>query len=357
MLPVLSLAFFAFSPLLWADTLYLQKGEELQGRFLGLEDGYYKFEMDGSIRRIPEEEVSDLFMENTKNFEPPAEGEEKKAPQIGTEGIPTDEGESTESSSPQQEEKGGTGFFMRFLLAPGVGSLNYNTDKLLSSASWSDLGSSDIMGDAEIEYPASHSGIALRLSLEGGYFLRPNISLQLGFDYTSASKTKNDKPLKLSGPYTIKGAAGNFTSETEYSYKYAYPSVLAGISFYLHSPGLHISPYLRMPLSASFTRTLTQRSEISSSPGGMRTVTAAEPEESEEKGSIKGSKPGFGLVLGKEWPLQGGKKIGINLLYSIDHLKLEPEREEDNMSTSTEEETPVLKHSSIFYGIGLHISF
>ena len=362
LLLILGLAIFASSSFLWADTLYLQNGEQLEGKFLGLEGGQYKFKIqDGSTQRVPEEEVNDLFIGNTGDPQAPKsptetpkietpEVKEKKAPQVDREEPPTPQEEST---SPREREEGASGFSMRLLLAPGMGSLKYNTDLLATNAPWSDIGSS-FMGNADLEYPNSHSGAASRFSIEGGWFFHPDISLQFGLDYTSVSKTKNDKPLKISGPFMDDmGTSGTFTSETEYSYKYAYPSALAGLSYYIRPLDLHIRSYLRMPLSASYTRTSTRQTEISSLIGGMETVLTEETEGPEEKGSLKGAKPGFGFAFGKEWSLQGGKKIGVDLLYSIDHLELEPESEDD----MGEEEIPLFKHSSIFHGIGVSISF
>ena len=58
---LLSLFLLPLNAGLWADTLYLKKGESLQGTFLGLEKGYYKFQtQDGKVHCILREETRDI---------------------------------------------------------------------------------------------------------------------------------------------------------------------------------------------------------------------------------------------------------------------------------------------------------
>ena len=58
---LLSLFLLPLNAGLWADTIYLQNGESLQGTFLGLENGYYKFQtQDGKVHCILREETIDI---------------------------------------------------------------------------------------------------------------------------------------------------------------------------------------------------------------------------------------------------------------------------------------------------------
>ncbi len=75
--------FCVTSHLLFADKFYLNNGEVLKGKFLGLKNNTYHFQLkDGTKRQFTEEQVDDLqIMANIPDedgSEPPQEKAEKK---------------------------------------------------------------------------------------------------------------------------------------------------------------------------------------------------------------------------------------------------------------------------------------
>ena len=82
------LLYFLLPQILKADTLHLLDGKKIQGKFLGIQDGNYKFKIkDGEILYIPEEQVNDLqtqALEVAQSQKDPLETKERQEKEEST---------------------------------------------------------------------------------------------------------------------------------------------------------------------------------------------------------------------------------------------------------------------------------
>ena len=299
---------------------------------------------------------------------PKGEPSPKEKPLPKKELIPKEESPPKKELSQKEEpsqKKGGKGFFESFFdpilqifrdffkryplsvgvfLGVGNSQLVYTGPPPFATITYADLGGTDLEGDLETEYPNYYEGPLLRpallleLSLERHY--KP-LSLQLGLDYSQASGSKGDRPLRIDGTLTVVsiGETRPVESKTEYEYTYNYLSLFFGPSYKIPSVKIpytnfslddfYASAHLRLLLSGSYT---LERNSVTARGTARESIT--------ETGDINKNGLGFGLNFGKKFNWPKNYKTNLNFSYSYDNFDLGG-----------------AKYVNSFYGLSLGLEF
>ena len=342
--------------ILLADTLYLLDGKKIQGKFLGIQDGDYKFKKkDGKILYIPEEQVDDLQSqaeEEAQSQKAPIETkevQEKKEAQSPLieegQGEKEKEAEEAQRQSPLKEEKQSEEaeprkkaeepaeepeedddddetkeeefqYFLSFSLTGGNSNLEYKDKTRASSVPYSLEGLTYPL--AVEQYPNSYAGSSLRISAQAKTVWKPKLDIEAGLDYSNVFKSKNDRPIKVRGEVESMGSMLNLRTSYNSTLTYSYFSLFGGIR-YSFPKNFYANPQIRIPLWGAYKLTERADTEFTAIGGGLEERRS---QNTKDNGTIGIGGIGFGIRFGKEWPLSQGHNLGVEFSYSQDGLKL-----------------------------------
>ena len=286
-------------------------------------------------KEVPEAEI-EAPKKQAENLQKPKEAQEAKEPQGSQESKDAEaqnpfkqkdheKSPIQKAEEPPEEdsgrynsfELGGINYSLSFSLAMGNSKLEYKDSARPSSIPYPIEGREYPL--AVEQYSDSYSGSSFRLSGHAEKIWKPKLDILAGLDYSHIQKSKNDKPAKSRGTVEFMGNMLELRSTYHSTITYNYFSLFGGLRYSF--PEFYISPQIRLPWFGSYSIEEANENEYivseSSTEQAPRKSTSGSGSLSLDLGGL-----GFGIRLGKEWPLSEGYNLGVELLYSQDNLKL-----------------------------------
>ena len=232
----------------------------------------------------------------------------------------------------------------RFQFGLGFANVQYINDTLPESQPLSELGVEDADGDAELQYPNSHSGPLIQLAAKLENAMGSSTAFQFGMDLNFLPQNKTDQPLLVDTSFLSgQGERRELAVQIDREISYTYFSLMVGLSSYFKAINFHLSYYLRMPLYGfySIKDGVTQDLFISE-----RDLSEKIVDEQSAKGSITGRPLGLGFTVRRDLSHQWwGKPLSFSIFLGLDRLTLQPDEEGSQPSNE----------NLFFYGIALDL--
>ena len=308
------LLFFLISSL-YADILYKEDGTKIEGKFLKLEKGKYKFQKkDGTIVSLPMSDVLDIEIddEESKKFD-----EEENFRNEKDELLEEQEGQEEQEQKKQQKNSEQTKTKRR--------------KKLKSSSSqWAifemDLGvaSATLKRVEEVEDVEDPSAFAYLARVYIGGKINRNL-FKLGFGLFRQDATEVE-----------------LESKSKFKYDYSYSFVELAYNYYL-SESFYLGLAISQIQEGSYNIETSFISEEDPNAHALEMLLNEKIEYDIGRDGL-----GYRLLVGYQKSLSSSYSLGLNVFYGVNPITI---------TLKTEEETEAIKIKHEYYGMGFSFLF